>query len=248
MKAYRLWHDDFRARFGREPVFYHVRSVADLHGYKDVEITWIADPSQRKLFGPDGSLGIPYEEAVSCYDGDQYSEFAVDELFTEDEAKQLIEWVRSRRGDATATLIPVELPVQPNEMPFYAIPSGGGPDFLMISDSDDYDLPFKAKGFHDVRGYKFDASAPDARRAFQGFRIQDGKYSPGYWKMMRSKGRPRAGEAGWGTSGAPTRTKQKEGENTMMDIGPIHPHGRSMQCGVRPPTSVREMPRGTGQF
>jgi hypothetical protein len=84
---------------------------------------------------------------------------------TKEEASLLVAFLRVHLNDETATIEPAELPIASNTLGVGTIPTGGGPDHLLIADSPDYDLPFKVSGFYDVRGCEFDETAPGARRA-----------------------------------------------------------------------------------
>jgi hypothetical protein len=165
------------------PELFHVRSkIANMHGFKNVAIVWFVDMRAQPLFGENGSLGVEYGHVITNYDATDRdfccAELAVEEMFTKDEAEAFQAFVRAKRNDATATIEPAKLPIANNIMGYGAIPTGGGPDFLMIGDRPDYDLPFKVWGFYDVRGYEFDEKAPGARRAVRGVRIRDGEIEP----------------------------------------------------------------------
>jgi hypothetical protein len=105
----------------------------------------------------------------------EYGEDAIEELFTDSEARQFVEFARTKRNDSTATIKAAPLPFESNVFPVSALPTGGGPDFLRIYKADDYDLPFKVIGFYDVRWCEFDENLPGARRAVRGFKITNGK-------------------------------------------------------------------------
>jgi hypothetical protein len=151
--------------------------IANLHGYKNVGIWWFVVDRARPLFGADGSLGIPYTRVIAGYDATDeyrsYCESAIDELFTADEARAFVEFLRTRRNDASATIEPATLPIERNQMGHAAVPVGGGPDFLTIGDSPDYGLPFKVWGYFDVRHYEFDETLSGARRATRGILVSD---------------------------------------------------------------------------
>lgn len=78
---------------------------------------------------------------------DDYTQLGVAELFTADEALQLADCVINL---GVTKITPVELPIA-EYFPFGAIPVGGGPENYMLSESDDYELPFKVWGFYDKR-------------------------------------------------------------------------------------------------
>ena len=169
-------------------LFYVRSQIADLHGYKNVPVTWFVAERARPLFGPDGWLGIPYERVITGYipdpDGGQYGcESAVEECFTDEEAKAFVEFIRTHRNDASASIDPVELPIGSNTMGISDQPVGGDTDFLTIGDSPDYDLPFKVWGLLYYGGCTFNEASPDARRQQQGsFFIPTATLSPGCWR------------------------------------------------------------------
>jgi len=158
-------------------LFIVISKVANLHGYKNVDIWWFVAERARKLFGADGSLGIPYTRVITGYDATDenrcYCESAVEESFTADEALAFVEYVRAHHDDVSATIKPATLPIKRNQMGHGAMPTGGGPDFLTISDSLDYDLAFKVWGYVDLRHYEFDETLPGARRARRGVLVSD---------------------------------------------------------------------------
>jgi hypothetical protein len=160
-------------RTDRALELFEVRSrVANLHGYKNVDIHWFVAERARLLFGADGTLGIPYARVITGYDATDeyrfYCEMAVEEFFTNNEARAFVEYVRSHHDDASATIGPAALPVESNRMGHGAIAVGGATDFLKISDSPDYDLPFEVWGFVSLAGCEFDETLPGARRARRG--------------------------------------------------------------------------------
>jgi hypothetical protein len=161
-----------------ETKLFLIHSRADLHGYKHVGITWFVDERPQPLFGPAGLLGVDYRDVITDYNeaGDfaALSQAEVEECFTEDEAQAFVAWVRARRNDSTAAIEQVILPRPGNVMPLGSMPVGGGPDFLLVGEADDYGLPFKVIGFYDVRGCAFDETLPNARRAAQGVKLHDG--------------------------------------------------------------------------
>jgi hypothetical protein len=156
--------------------------VANLHGYNDVSVEWFVDERPQRLFGPDGSLGISYSDLVKSYDASDphagYAEIAVEEYFTEAEAEAFTAWAKVHRHDDTATTSPASLPVANNIMPLSAIPCGGGSDFLLTGEADDYDLSFKVHGYYDAKLCEFDETLRGAHRAWQGVRIVNGRIEP----------------------------------------------------------------------
>jgi hypothetical protein len=148
--------------------------VANLHGYKNVSIAWFVSERARTLFGPGGSLGIPYARVITGYDvADDYRcycEGAVEELFTDDEARALAAWLRERCGDDdSVTIKPGQLPIRSNMAGLAAIAVGGDTGVLLISKHLDYDLSFEARGFYRLTDCEFDETLPGAQRARRGF-------------------------------------------------------------------------------
>jgi hypothetical protein len=135
---------------------YKVTSYAeDFRGYKNVPLTWFVDKRPLRLFGAGGSLGVPYSDVIRDYDGDNryagFAEMALEGYFTEVEATALVEWLRVHRNNI-ASITPVKLPIESNTCNVSSIAMGGETDFLMVGKSKDYDLPFKAWAYFDVRG------------------------------------------------------------------------------------------------
>jgi hypothetical protein len=138
------------------PSLFRVYSRAEIRGYKNVRITWFVMERARPLFGPNGSSGVPYQRVISGYDREDqviYCEEAVEELFTGEEAKAFIDFVRKHYQDASARAEPFELPMMSNTIGFGGVPVGGGTDFFTINDDPEYDLPFKVGGYYDVRDH-----------------------------------------------------------------------------------------------
>jgi hypothetical protein len=127
--------------------------------YYGDDIDWfVVGRAQRRLFGPDGALGIDYHEVIANHDDApeqlrRYSEDAVEEMFTKQEADTLVAWLKANRpaDDDNTTIRECALPVENNITGFGAIPVGGQQDFLMTGDAPDYNLPFKVWGYCDKR-------------------------------------------------------------------------------------------------
>jgi hypothetical protein len=130
-----------------------------LNGWKKVPCFWFVLEHPQELFGADGLLGVPYCDVIDGYNRDDQlagaAELAAEELFTEAEAEQLVEWLRVRRK-ITARIEPAELPIDSSAFPLGflgpgIIPHGlGGAlhGFLMVYEDEDYDLPFKAATYY----------------------------------------------------------------------------------------------------
>jgi hypothetical protein len=171
---------------------FHVYSDVNHHrGYKNVRFQWFVHKREKPLFGKDGLLGIEYRDVIEDYDTTSmryYAEDAVEELFTEDEAKAFVEFVKTL-GDETATVESVKLPMPNNMMGVGAIPIGGEDQCLMFSKAPDYDLPFKVGGYYSLRGCEYDATLPDAQRAARGVKIHaNGKIETWYLNDDREPG------------------------------------------------------------
>jgi hypothetical protein len=149
--------------------------IPNLHGYKNVYISWFVAERARPLFGDDGSLGIPYARVITGYDatdeGRLYCQGAVEEFFTEDEARAFVEYVRTHHDDTSATVEAAALPIKHNIMGNGAIAVGGNTGFFDIAESPDYDLLFEVRGFFSLTDCEFDETLPGARRARRGFLI-----------------------------------------------------------------------------
>jgi hypothetical protein len=160
-------------------------SAPNLRGYKDVTIRWFVERRGNKLFGPGGSLGVAYQDVIKDYDPDHdggpYAEDALEELFTESEAKAFAKFLNAHRSNQYADHeIDTEWFPIPNNLAGYGANAlGGSCDNLCISDAADYDLPFKIYGYYDLWGCEFDASLPGARRAVEGVVVKaDGSIEP----------------------------------------------------------------------
>jgi hypothetical protein len=141
--------------------------VENLRGYRNVPIDFFVTKRPGETVEPltgDYAVDFPAE--------------AFRELFTEDEAEALVGWLRTHRSDNSAVVQPVKLPLPANIGPTGAIAVGGPPDFLMIDESPDYDLAFKAWGYFSVEGCVFDEAASGARRMTEGIRVTNGVLQP----------------------------------------------------------------------
>jgi hypothetical protein len=130
--------------------------VADFGGFKDVDLDWFVVERPQRLFGADGALGIDYHEVIADYDATldrRYSEDALEEMFTAREAEIFAAWLKANRpaNDGNTAIRERALPINNNEIGFGAISVGGLQDFMPISKSADYSLPFKVWGYYDKR-------------------------------------------------------------------------------------------------
>jgi hypothetical protein len=94
----------------------------------------------------------PYAELIKNYEpGNLYAEEFVEELFTWDEAQQLVAYLKDF-PDSTTVVEEYPLPIENNWIGFGARAVGGGDDFYMLSEAPGYSLPFKVWGYFDLVG------------------------------------------------------------------------------------------------
>jgi hypothetical protein len=129
-------------------LFQVTTQVKEYCGCKDVTFYW---------FKSEAKAGErPYRKLIADYSPGKgyigYAEGAIDELFTEGEAKQLAAYLDGNEPEDLTTITEVSLPIGNDRMGHGAIPVGGGQDFLMITERPDYPLPFAVWGYFDLRG------------------------------------------------------------------------------------------------
>jgi len=78
-----------------------------------------------------------------------YEQLCADELFTRGEADQLSEYLR-QTYDTDVDIAEVSVPINAGYFPISALPVGGNDDIYMLSQRDDYCLPFKACGYYAI--------------------------------------------------------------------------------------------------
>jgi hypothetical protein len=124
-------------------------NVKEFHGCKDVTFRWFfaAERAQRR----------PYADLIKHYQADDeyrmYSEGYIEELFSEDEARQLKEYLDREHGhEGTNSITEERLPIGRNVMGVGAVPVGGGDDFYMLDQEPNYSLPFKVWGYFNLVG------------------------------------------------------------------------------------------------
>lgn len=129
--------------------YYEVRVVADgeFHGCKGVgftmfkpgakeaELAWISRHTDAKSAGQD----------------DVYFFSQFDMMFSLPEVGQLIEWFITHRPTSHVEVFPAV--AHENAMSISCMAVGGGDDFLMFDESEDYTLPFKVWGYYNLRTY-----------------------------------------------------------------------------------------------
>jgi len=118
--------------------------------YDKVQFEWLMDNRKEPL--------VPYEQAIVNYRKDKdewhlYPEEYINELFTEDEAKALKDYLL-RAENANCEIREQKLPIPFKTMSVSAISAGGDNDFLMLFMDKEYDLPFPVLGYFDVTDKK----------------------------------------------------------------------------------------------
>jgi hypothetical protein len=135
-----------------------VTMVREFQGCKDVELMWFrCEKSDRlHLYGDliedyDPTRSKP-KEAPSPDDFVD-AEARVEELFAEDDARQLKAYFDQNHDDPT-TIWEAKLPIQQNTTGFGAVPVGGGCDCLIVYERPAYSLPFKVMAYYDLRHHE----------------------------------------------------------------------------------------------
>jgi hypothetical protein len=125
--------------------------VKEYDGCKNVAFAWFKSDSR------DIGRRRPYADLIADYDPSMrtigYAEEAIEELFTEDEAKQLVAYLdREKHGDQETTIEEQVLPIPNNFCGCSPNGVGGGDDYYMLDQRPDYSLPFKVWGYFDLVG------------------------------------------------------------------------------------------------
>ena len=135
---------------GKLPKVYQVTSVVKKYkNCKDVPFSWFMIDRKKPL--------IPYEKGIINYLGkNSYSESAIDELFTNREAKRLVAYLEKEHKDDTLKINIDEqkLPIANNLIGYGGNAVGGMDGFYMLDKEKNYNLPFKAWGYFDLRNCK----------------------------------------------------------------------------------------------
>jgi hypothetical protein len=143
---------------------YRVRTVvSEFKGHRDVSLDWF-------VIKRTSSVQRPYAEMIAGYDPakkDLYSEDAIDELFSDAEARSFVDWLKANRPEGSNMIAEVALPIPENCMGFGAIAVGGPQDFLEFElDGALWPLEFTVMGYFDLRAHEpIDKSVPP-RHAF----------------------------------------------------------------------------------
>ena len=130
-----------------DDLYYVHTIVKEYAGCKDIKFSWFRNEKSDR----------PYAELVKDYNPDEamaaYSELAVDELFTFDEANALKQYLDRHHGAEDETTIEkAEIPLANNVGGIGAIAVGGGDDFYELHKEPEYSLPFKVEGYFDLVG------------------------------------------------------------------------------------------------
>lgn len=125
---------------------YRVKTVAkEYEGRKDVMFGWFCS-DRRTPPRPYAELIENYDPAAPCVD---YTEGCIDELFTGDEADQLVAYLNVRHGDTGTTSIEEQkLPIPNGCAGYSASTTGMLYGFFQLHTSP---LPFKVEGYYDLR-------------------------------------------------------------------------------------------------
>jgi hypothetical protein len=129
------------------PKLYYVSSTGIVNGFHDVPIDWIALRSPDDL-----SLDLPWAAIIKGYDAANPATrrpmHRVAEMFTEPEARGLVEYLERTNPEGAPIMEPVELPV-----PTWLVSTEewvGACDnrfIFRLSDQKDYGLPFQVGGY-----------------------------------------------------------------------------------------------------
>jgi hypothetical protein len=135
------------------PKLYRVHTVVpEFEGCKDVHFHWF----REGVVSPPR----PYADLIENYDPQyecaHYAEGCLDELFAEDEANQLKNYIEQEQRyvhcTGITTLHEEELPISADSMGIGALPVGGGDDFLVVYERPGYPLPFKSLAYYTLVG------------------------------------------------------------------------------------------------
>ncbi len=129
------------------PRLYRVYSVVNNFPYRSVyydnlRISWFMVGRKEPQ--------VPFEEVIVDYEklslaAKVHPENFIKELFTREEAQLLKRYLDSP-GKFNATVEVCELPVNDHAMGYHDFPPGPGIDFFILSDKENYNLPFRVEG------------------------------------------------------------------------------------------------------
>ena len=112
--------------------------------YNNVRVIWFINKRDND---PGFDYATLLDRPLPPGEGYSYEQGNVDELFTRREADQLAEYLREAH-DTDVDIVEVSAPINGGYMPVSALAVGGDCDFYMLSEHDDYSLPFKAWGYY----------------------------------------------------------------------------------------------------
>ena len=119
---------------------FHVRTIMkEFDGYKNVPVDWICVPERS-------ARPRPYYQLIEG--GEQlalapYAFEAIDEMFSEDEARQLIAYLVRGHGEEFNTITTVKLPIPRNSVSLDALRKYR----FSLDKAPGYSLPFKVAGY-----------------------------------------------------------------------------------------------------
>jgi hypothetical protein len=147
MRARRLANDEGKERAMIK--LYDVRTIAkECGGCKNVPFIWICNRPENKQ--PHG----PWEELIEGYRPDGrygYTQSAIGEFFTADEANALKDYIDREHGDiATTTITEASLPFPNCWAPLVATEDAG--NFYELDKAPGYSLPFRVWGYFNLVG------------------------------------------------------------------------------------------------
>jgi hypothetical protein len=127
------------------PKLFTVRSVANVDGYQSVQVDWFVN----RDFGYKATwLGVPWTAFIADVPEETgsygYTQSAIEELFTEDEAKMLVEYLKKIVPDDVPTVTPFKLPVRRPWIPLTQEDCGMA---FPLFEREDYSLSFRVSGF-----------------------------------------------------------------------------------------------------
>jgi hypothetical protein len=127
------------------PKLFEVTSTGIVNGFHNVPIDWFAVRSSDDLDLPWAAMIEDCEPAESRYGS---VKAALAEMFTEEEAKILVDYLARTDPDGAPIMEPVEMPVFGWIMSTEEWICAGNNGFSFpLADRDDYGLPFQVKGY-----------------------------------------------------------------------------------------------------
>src|SRR5262249_43110592 len=141
------WSGPLRCkRRGRKMKLYRVTTAArEYLGYENVVFHWFRAWCGKAM--PQGRR--PYADLIRDYEPESYAEGFIEELFTEDEARQLKDYLDRHHGHEGETIIEeVPLPVENIRMGYHGpLGIGRGEGFYVLYEEPNYALPFEVEGY-----------------------------------------------------------------------------------------------------